>query len=906
MSTTIPQNIIDTLGYSPSNEQAEIVDSIFTQQSPRTVISAAAGSGKTSTLLLLSHMAQAQDLPPNVLYLVFSKAMQLESESKFSGLAEVRTIDSIALQLIKAKCPAKVTLQSRDGYWFNSHVFDTCGHPKGKGGYGYIKGRNAPPAIANYIADEPYTVGTYDSCAARNLYKLQASFNKILTGCMTPSQWEDHCEAEYGDDGELYKWVYSANYLCVLEGILRLYQTGETTFSLNTFVLAAANDITDDWIDDICDGVDVGDRAELYKQAVYHYRDMSDVAIAYTLIMVDECQDLSTAKLAMCRAMVGVGSQIAFVGDECQPIGTVVRCIDQQSHRMKGYRGPVPTTYKNVNIEDLKVGDLVHSYALADSAFYAKPITGISSRPYEGDLIVASLENGSISKYTPNHKCLASFNGLRGQYMLYLMKRGDQYRIGISTFHDSSNKTGLSGRMIQESADSAWILSVYKNRDDAWIAEQYYSTHFGIPQMIFDAERAGCKDPALYEMFWNAIGDNSDRALSCLQFFGRCVQYPLFTSDCNHNSLKRPRIVRACNLITGCLVLPMPETSRNGDHFGAYNARKADWVNATITREHYEGDVFSLTVDTHHTYVADGIVTHNCQAIFSFAGADSQSFAKIVEYCDGNVLPLSTCYRCDRSIVEWAQDYRSDIRARDGACEGYIDYAKSVNHIEFEEWLFDTTKSRLLITRNNKPLTEMFLSLYRSGIKFRMSDRKITSIIDDGLRVYNVYAEEAGLSKVMNAKQWGNINARCIGAVIAEIDYQLGQTNEPHEIEQLKGHSEELHGFAMLFDIFGAKTSDKEHMVDVMRKRLIDPNSTLLLSTAHSSKGLEAESVIILGWEAFVTTEPTEWQLKRFTPEEIIQEQNLSYVAGTRAKKELCFVLSSTVEYSYGQTEAAA
>jgi hypothetical protein len=611
MTTTIPQSIIDTLGYVPSNEQAAIVDSIFTQQSPKTVISAAAGSGKTSTLLLLSHMAQAQDLPPNVLYLVFSKAMQLESEAKFSGLAEVRTIDSIALQLIGGKTPVKVQLKSRDGYWFNSHVFDVCGHPKGKGGYGYIKGRNAPPAIANYIADEPYTVGQYDSCAARNLYKLQASFNKILTGCMTPPQWHDHCEAEYGDDESLYSWVYRANYLCVLEAILRLYQTGETTFTLNTFVLAAANDITDEWIDDVCDGVDVGDRADLYKQAVNHYRDMSDVALAYTLIMVDECQDLSTAKLAMCRAMVGVGSQITFVGDQNQ-------------------------------------------------------------------------------------------------------------------------------------------------------------------------------------------------------------------------------------------------------------------------------------------------------SIFHFAGADSQSFAKIVEYCEGNVLPLSTCYRCDRSIVEWAQDYRSDIRARDGAGEGYIDYAKSVNHIEFEDWLFDNEKSRLLITRNNKPLTEMFLSLYRSGIKFRMSDRKITSIIDDGLRVYNVYAEEAGLTKVMAAKQWSNINARCIGVVIAEIDYQLGQTTEPHEIEQLKGHSEELHGFAMLFDIFGAKTSDKEHMVDVMRKRLIDPNSTLLLSTAHSSKGLEAESVIILGWDAFVTTEPTEWQLKRFTPEEIIQEQNLSYVAGTRAKKELCFVLSSAVEYSYGQTEVAA
>ena len=606
---TIPQSIITKIGYNPSSEQVAIVHSIFTDEAPRLTVSAAAGSGKTSTLLLLAHMAQEQDIAPNVLYLVFSKAMQLESEAKFSGLADVRTIDAIALQLISGKIPGKAQLKSREGYWFNSHVFDTVGHPKGRNGFGYIKGRNTIPAIADYIAGEPYKVGEYDSLAARNLYRLQSTFNDVLTNCHYPAAWHDLCYERYDNDPEMRRYMFSATYICILEAIVRLYRTGETTFSLNTFVLAASQNITDGWIDNLASHLpktsEVADRVSEYKQAVGHFRDMSDVALVNHLILVDECQDLSPAKLAMTKALIGYGTQIVYCGDKIQ-------------------------------------------------------------------------------------------------------------------------------------------------------------------------------------------------------------------------------------------------------------------------------------------------------SIMMFAGADSQSFDKIAEYCDGNVLPLSTCYRCDRDIVEWAQDYRPDIRAREGAASGHLDYVKSVTHIDFENWLFDDSISRLLITRNNKPLTEMFLSLYRSGLKFRMSDRKITSIVDDGLRVYNVYADDAGLTKVATAKQWCNLNTRTIGAVISEVDYQLGNAKEPHEIETLKGHSEELHGFAMLFDMFGARTDDQSHMIDKMRKALIDDNSTLLLSTAHGSKGLEADSVIVLGWDAFVTMTPTEWQLKRFTPEEIEQEQHLSYVAGTRAKKELCFSMSSAVDYSYG------
>ena len=61
-------------------------------------------------------------------------------------------------------------------------------------------------------------------------------------------------------------------------------------------------------------------------------------------------------------------------------------------------------------------------------------------------------------------------------------------------------------------------------------------------------------------------------------------------------------------------------------------------------------------------------------------------------------------------------------------------------------------------------------------------------------------------------------------------------------------------------------------------------NNAVMLSTAHKSKGLEANRVLILLPNKLPLKWPhqLEWQLR--------QEMNLKYVALTRAKKELVFV----------------
>ena len=66
--------------------------------------------------------------------------------------------------------------------------------------------------------------------------------------------------------------------------------------------------------------------------------------------------------------------------------------------------------------------------------------------------------------------------------------------------------------------------------------------------------------------------------------------------------------------------------------------------------------------------------------------------------------------------------------------------------------------------------------------------------------------------------------------------------------------------------------------------------NAVVLSTAHKSKGLEADRVLILTPSNFpmITKYSKDWEIQ--------QEYNLKYVAYTRAKKELVFIEMSESE----------
>src|SRR5204863_9813036 len=82
-------------------------------------------------------------------------------------------------------------------------------------------------------------------------------------------------------------------------------------------------------------------------------------------------------------------------------------------------------------------------------------------------------------------------------HFVYLMYRRDKgYRIGIAVGARVGNRgmiaNGLAVRANQEHADKMWILTVCDNREEAVYFEQFFSTEYGIPTMVFFA--AGRKD----------------------------------------------------------------------------------------------------------------------------------------------------------------------------------------------------------------------------------------------------------------------------------------------------------------------------------------------------------------------------------------------------------------------------
>lgn len=360
-------------------------------------------------------------------------------------------------------------------------------------------------------------------------------------------------------------------------------------------------------------------------------------------VLVDEVQDLNYAQHRFINRLQRDAFTLTMVGDECQPEDTPVT---------------IPTSARKqttIPIGDLKVGDHVVSYRTSDSTFVqSRRVNGITKRPYSGELVIITTSTGTESRYTPNHHCFATFEGLRDKHCLYLMRKGNQFRIGKSQMNYISrdprcgSASGPVSRMRAEGADALWILDTYDTHGEAFLMEQAIGGKFGLPQLRFkDNCGSDVLDGVGLEKAWELIGENVDRAEECLASFGRDLKYPLVTSEDKYVSLKRPMVVRACNLLDGARVLPYLGT----------HANKHQWLPISIRREPYEGVVVSLDVEGEHLYVADGIVTHNCQSIFGFQGAQPEVFRNIqVLYPQAKIYKLETNYRCAQPILDLANE----------------------------------------------------------------------------------------------------------------------------------------------------------------------------------------------------------------------------------------------------------
>ena len=238
----------------------------------------------------------------------------------------------------------------------------------------------------------------------------------------------------------------------------------------------------------------------------------------------------------------------------------------------------------------------------------------VGKRPYSGEMITLTTSQ-SRTRVTPNHRMKARYaKEFYEKWAVYLMRRGKQWRVGMShTGHFPFLGAGIGGRLTREGADAAWILSIHRTRSSAILTEAGIHARYGITGLTFVVHPNNKKQVLTqYELDAHhaALEDISGaRAQALLSAFGLEAEFPLFVRD----GMRRRRTgvafdTVAANLMTGYMEIPVIP-----DIFESTRCERIapEWHTVHVSREKYQGDVYSLDVPGPEYYVSGRAVVHN-------------------------------------------------------------------------------------------------------------------------------------------------------------------------------------------------------------------------------------------------------------------------------------------------------
>lgn len=555
----------------------------------------------------------------------------------------------------------------------------------------------------------------------------------------------------------------------------------------------------------------------------------------YDFVFVDEVQDLNPIQRAMLKKIMHEKSRLIAVGDPCQPPGTLVQtAIKNGKYSIK--------SVEQTPIENIKVGDYVTSRNIGQGWQTTRQVTGVSKKQFIGELVVFSTENNQ-SKYTPSHHCVAKVE--KQGFCVYLMRKNKKYRIGMSKLWSSNSGCLPFAKLKAEEADCLWILDTYQTRKEALVYEEKLSTQFGISQSMFTekSSKNDSFDQKQLDFIWEDV-NNESSAAKLLGKFKRNMKYPYFTKEMTNVSIIRSHIVRACNLLKGSMMMD----------------NKKNWVTGNISYEKYAGDVYSLNVEQDHLYFADGLLTHNCQAIYGFRGADNDSLHIVAREFNCKTLPLTISYRCSKQIVSFAHNWVSHIQAATTAPEGQVVHMDT-------NWTIKAFESTdLVVCRTNKPIVNLAYQLIKNRIPAKILGREI----GQGL---------TSLIKKMNAKGVDSLVEKLGAYREREVQKALVQDKE-HKIQTIE---DKVDSILVLIDALEETNRSIPALVAIINSLFNTNADAVTLCSIHKSKGLEAKRV----WWLNPSQCPSKYAKKPWQQQ---QERNLCYVAATRAKTDLLLI----------------
>lgn len=268
------------------------------------------------------------------------------------------------------------------------------------------------------------------------------------------------------------------------------------------------------------------------------------------------------------------------------------------------------------------------------------------------------------------------------------------------------------------------------------------------------------------------------------------------------------------------------------------------------------------------------------QAINGFAGADCGSFDKIAGLPNTIELPLSVNYRCGSNMIKLAQEIVPQIIAHEGAIAG------EVNHVnKLTTSLFKTND--MVLCRTTAPLVGLCMNLVAAGITAVVKGKDIAA----GLKTIVDNANTSDIETLLEYLE--NEKAKLLAVIKKERKCDESDAKESARYRNFEDRCKCIENICL------HSIRNTTELKTYIERIFSDDNvkNAVVLSSAHKSKGLEADRVLIILPEKLPLTwrNQKQWQYE--------QEMNLRYVALTRAKKELVFVdieekelMSATIE----------
>jgi DNA helicase-2/ATP-dependent DNA helicase PcrA len=266
------------------------------------------------------------------------------------------------------------------------------------------------------------------------------------------------------------------------------------------------------------------------------------------------------------------------------------------------------------------------------------------------------------------------------------------------------------------------------------------------------------------------------------------------------------------------------------------------------------------------------------QAIYGFAGADADAWDRIGEETNATDLPLSVCYRCPTKVIAMAKPLCPAIEARPGAPKGIV------RETTRDKFIAEAKEGDMVLCRRNAPLLGLCFALIAEGISAGVKGRDIG----------------AGLVKIVE-----QVGKKCrkfseFGAALTswkdgkDAAARKRYTDEDQLASALDAIADQVECIRVIME--RSKVRGVGTLTTAIEELFSDDKPSVVLSSIHKAKGLEADRVFIVEPDRLRAPRGAGWKLQ--------QEFNLAYVAYTRAMAELVEIVDAAKPEPTAETPA--